>query len=430
MANLLDVFAAACPPALSAGMAGLDELARFAPLRALDDESQLALLQVARLATVADQQVLFYFQDRDDYDYFLISGRVKLVAADGRIHRVEAGTVMAQQPLARLRPRQYTGVVEGGASLLVVGRETLQRLQGRVTACTEGRYGVEELEDSELGAGSEAMLLFRAFRDDVKAFRVHLPDLPPSVAEIRRLSRMGSSDAAAFARATAASPALENYLIRAASNRLFSRERTCSDCADAVGRLGVQQASELALAFTPALLRARCGADWDAGWLQSLEVAAAGWWLADSTGLVSPHQAIVLGLLHNAGMPLAVRYLGAQQALALSGAAQRDVLPLLCRDITRFLLLHWGVDDIYVQNLPPLYDWQQAGESSRPGLCDLLQSARYLQLLVDRDPGLPCTSDVAGLGRAALYQQELLQPDTVWPAISEIMENLQAVFHA
>lgn len=428
MANLLHIFSDSPSPTVNVGRAGLDELLQFTPLRALDSEAQLELLLSARLESVADQDVLFHFHDSDTCEYFLLSGQVRLVAADGRIHRVEAGTAIAQQPLARLRPRQFTGVVEEAAALLVVDRQLLARLQEQMRLRQQTRYGVEELEGCELGAESEELLLFRAFREDLREYRIRLPELPPTVAEIRRLSRMGSSDSTEFARIVSGVPALERYLIHAANNPLFNPKEPCSHCVTAIERLGVERLSELMLAFTPSLMQARFGAEWEPGWLQSLGVAAAGWWLAERTGLVEPYQALVLGLLHNAGMATATHYLQTQTVMELSVEERSTLLPLLCRDITRLLFALWDVDEMYAQALPVLYDWQLAGQMTRPELADLLQAARYLQLLGEHDAVLPVHDHVAGLVRTALYEQRLLNPRATRPDIAKVTTSLQRIF--
>src|SRR6478735_6305065 len=174
--------------------ASMDDLMCFAPLRTLDEEALAELMPLARREMYEDQDCLFQLSDSDKYEYFLLSGELKLVAADGRVHRVAADTPVAQQPLARLRPRHYSAVVESSATMLVVDRDLLARLQQHMQQRVQLRYGVEELQGSELAPEAEELLLFREFKEDLRQFRVHLPALPESVAALRKMIQLGCSD--------------------------------------------------------------------------------------------------------------------------------------------------------------------------------------------------------------------------------------------
>ena len=70
----------------------------------------------------------------------------------------------------------------------------------------------------------------------------------------------------------------------------------------------------------------------------------------------------------------------------------------------------------------------ETGQKTRPELADLLQTARYLQLLGEGDVSLPVHDHVAGLVRTALYEQRLLNPRTTRLDIAKVMTRLQRIF--
>lgn len=431
MAGFLHVFASS-PQSSTANAASMDDLLRFAPLRTLDDEALAELMPQARLEMHDDQDCLFQLSDSDGCEYFLLSGALKLMAADGRIHRVAADSPVAQQPLARLRPRHYSAVVESNATMLVVDRDLLTRLQEHMQQRVQQRYGVEELQSDELAPESEELLLFREFKEDLRHFRVHLPALPTAVTELRKMIRLGCSDSAELARIAVTMPALERFLIHAANNPLLSPRDPCHHCITAIERMGPVVLADLLLVFSVFWLRKKDGEDSEHIWQLTLGVAAYGWWLAERTSLAEPVQAMVLGLLHNMGYFVALQYLEVSvkksEIDALGVEGYRTLLSLLCRDITLLQCELWDIDERYCQSLPVMYDWQKAGKMIRPDLPDLLQTALYLQLTVEMDPFLPAPEHVAGLTKVSLYEQQLMNPRAIRPDVIKVFSRLQRLF--
>lgn len=428
MAGFLYESSAVALPRGAVSAASMDDLLHFAPLRILDNEALAELMPLARLECRGDQECLFQLHDVDDYEYFLLSGELKLIAADGRIHRVAADSLVAQQPLARLRPRHYRAVVESSATMLVVDRYLLMRLQEHMQQRMQFRYGVEELQSSELAPESEELLLFRAFKEDLRHFRVHLPDLPFAVAEMRNMIRLGGNDSAELARVAVTMPALERFLVHAANNPLLAPREPCHHCITAIERMGPQLLSDLLLVFAVSWLRAKDSSDSERIWQFTLGVTAYGWWLAERTGLADNMQAMVLGLMHNMGHFVALHYMNTMampETEALGAEGTRILLSLLCRDITLLQLEMWNVDEVYCQSLPVMYSWQKSGKMIRPDLPDLLQTARYLQSTVEMDRSLPAPEQVAGLVRTCLYEQQLMNARAIRPDVIKVLSRLQ-----
>jgi CRP-like cAMP-binding protein len=427
MAGFLHVL----PPTVHSALAyaaSMDHLLRFAPLRTLDDEALSELLPLARLESYTDQECLFQLSDNDDCEYFLLSGELRLIAADGRIHRVAADSPVAQQPLARLRPRHYRAVVELSATMLVVDRGLLTRLQEHMQRRVQLRYGVEELQSSELAPESEELLLFRAFKDDFRHFHVHLADLPLAVAELRRMIRLGCKDSAELARVAVTMPALERFLVHAANSPLLSPREPCHHCITAIERMGPNTLADLLLVFAVSWLRAKDGADSERIWQFTMGVAAYGWWLAERTGLAEPMQALVLGLLHNMGRFVALQYMNTtvkSEIDALDTESYRILLSLFCRDVTLLQFELWNIDEEYTWSLPIMYDWKKSGQMLRPDLSDLLQTALFLQSTMGMDHSLPAPEQVAGLVRVSLYEQQLLNARAIRPDVIKVFSRLQ-----
>ena len=83
------------------------------PLNGLSDGALGQLLKQVRETSLKPGQALFRRGDRDDYCYYLLEGEIALDTEDGSPpRRVQAGTDTALHPLARLKPRSYTGIAQ------------------------------------------------------------------------------------------------------------------------------------------------------------------------------------------------------------------------------------------------------------------------------------------------------------------------------
>jgi hypothetical protein len=431
MAGTLNLVSSSASHHVPLNAAGMEELLRFAPLRSLDDEALMELLTLARLESYAEREYLFHLSDCDNSEYFLLSGDLKLVAADGRVHRVFADSPVAQQPLARLRPRHYSAVVEAPATLLVVDRDVLVRLQEHMQRRVQMRYGVEELQSNELAPESEELLLFRAFKEDYRHFHVHLPAMPTAIAEMRKLIRLGCNDSAELARIAVTNPALEQFLVHAVNSPLLSPREPSHHCITAIERMRPEVLADLLLIFSVFWLRAKETAEAERHWQYTLGVAAYGWWMAQRTGLANPMQAFVLALIHNMGHFIALSYINTvanTESSSLGREQFRTLLSLLCRDITLLQLGLWDVDEIYTQSLPAMYDWKIFGKLAKPDLSDLMQTSVYLQSAVDKERMLPPADQVAGLVRVSLFEQQLMNARAIRPDVVKVFSRMQRLF--
>lgn len=87
-------------------------LKHFLRFQNLHEDILQALASQLRVETARAGQFLFRAGDTDARDIFLVSGELKLIADDGRMRLIVANSDAARQPIAKLRPRQYTAVAK------------------------------------------------------------------------------------------------------------------------------------------------------------------------------------------------------------------------------------------------------------------------------------------------------------------------------
>lgn len=94
----------------------LDKFELFADL---DEQAKIIAAKMLNLDTVNCGDCLFQLGDDDSEEQFLIEGKIELVAADGRVKIIDAEDSTARFPLALLRPRKFTAVVESKTALIL-----------------------------------------------------------------------------------------------------------------------------------------------------------------------------------------------------------------------------------------------------------------------------------------------------------------------
>ena len=117
------------------------------PLNGLSEEALAQAIGQAREIRVERWQSLFHRGDSDDHSYYLLQGEIALDAGDGSDPLViRADSEAARHPLARLKPRLYTGVARTDCRLACFSDSALERLVTRDQATA---YEVTEFEGDD-----------------------------------------------------------------------------------------------------------------------------------------------------------------------------------------------------------------------------------------------------------------------------------------
>ncbi len=123
----------------------------LAPFVPFDTFSASALGKAAEAASARHYEagdVLFRQGESDDNLYYLLSGEVSLSSAESQAPAliVKEGSDTARHPLARLRPRRYTGTARGPVTLAVIDEDYLDDL---LTTDQTASYEVAEIDGED-----------------------------------------------------------------------------------------------------------------------------------------------------------------------------------------------------------------------------------------------------------------------------------------
>ena len=98
----------------------VDGLKKFAPLRKLNEQQLILLGTKDEVKLYKKKQVVLAAGSSDNIEYFLIKGKLKLTANDGRSMVIDSQSKTAENAIAHLQPRQYTvEALENTAMLLI-----------------------------------------------------------------------------------------------------------------------------------------------------------------------------------------------------------------------------------------------------------------------------------------------------------------------
>jgi CRP-like cAMP-binding protein len=123
------------------------DLANLVPLSGLSEEALAQAASQAREVGIEPGHVLFHRGDSDDHSYYLLQGEIALDAGDGSDPLViHAGGEAARHPLARLKPRLYSGVARTECRLACFSDSDLE---GLVTRDQATAYEVTEFEGDD-----------------------------------------------------------------------------------------------------------------------------------------------------------------------------------------------------------------------------------------------------------------------------------------
>lgn len=352
-----------------------EQLREFSSFRPLTEEDLLLLAGSIELRTARRGEVLFECGDIDARDFFLLRGRLQLVAEDGRERSLEAGSEAARMPVARLRPRQYTARAETSVDYFMVDCDVLEALS-RVQVEGDGidldGYGVVEVGSAEDDEGAQ---MLHAFRRDLEAGRFRLTSLPEVALKIREQLADEGIDARRLATTISRDPAIAAKLLRAANSPLYIGAGRCDSVQGAVTRLGFATTRQLVIGFTlrdlftnsnPMLRRLM-----EEAWQQSLDVAAISWVLSRQLRLFNPEEAMLAGLVSDIGVLSVLNFAQAYPPLLQDEALLRQWVDRLKSEVGALVLTQWQFPEELVEVARSCEEWGRC-PGTRADLCDLV----------------------------------------------------------
>jgi HD-like signal output (HDOD) protein len=350
-----------------------ERLRAFASFRDLSEEDLLIISARLQVREAKRGDVLFERGAIDTQEIFLLSGRLQLVAEDGRERVVEAGTQAATLPVAKLRPRQYTAKALSNIEYLSVACDMLESLSDQRVEIEEidVGYGVVEMSVDE----DDSSEMLEAFRRDLDARKFRLTTLPEVALKIRTLLDNQDVGARQIAELVNRDPVIAAKIIRAANSPIYFGAAKCETVQTAIVRLGLVTTKQLVIGFTlrdlfqsahPLLRRLMAES-----WQESTDVAAIAFVLARHTKLFDPEEAMLAGLVSNIGVLSILNYAQNYPQLLESEQLLQLWISQIKGEVGALVLENWQFPDEIVEVARGCESWDR-NPGTRADLCDLV----------------------------------------------------------
>jgi len=405
---------------------GLDigRLREFTSFRNLSEEDLLVLSSRVVVKEARRGDVLFECGDIDSQEIFLLSGKLSLVAEDGRERTIEARTTVANLPIAKLRPRQYTGKALSNVEYLSVDCDLLESLLATQNEESEIEVGYGVIEMG-YHADDETLEMLHAFQTDLDARKFRLTTLPEVATKIRTMLDNNDYGAKQIAEVINRDPVIAAKIIRAANSPIYFGAAKCETVQNAIVRLGLLTTKQLVIGFTvrdlfqtatPLLHKLMAET-----WQQSLDIAANAFVLARHTKLYDPEEAMLAGLVSNIGVLSVLNYAQNYPQLLENEALLRQWADKLKAEVGGMVLEHWQFPDEIVEVARGCEDWARC-PTTRADLCDLVLVATLHSYIGKRkQPPPPRMDQVPAYQKLALGK---LTPELTLQILVEAKEQI------
>jgi HD-like signal output (HDOD) protein len=355
----------------------IESLKRFIPLQSLSAEQLERLAGLTRIHQAPAGHLLIERGSDDNFSYFLLDGKLKLVAQDGKENLIGAGEPSSHSAIAQLRPRRYEVTSLTPIRFLRIENELLEETRrGDEAPSFSGGidgYSVSG-DDGEETNEFEGRLSLQLLQD-LESDQLELPSLPEVAVRIGQAMEDEISDAKAIAEMIQTDPVITAKLIKASNSAMYGRRTPVETCTAAVVRLGLDVTHKLVLSYAlRELFRSESGLlqqRMQELWNHSTKVAALCYVLARKDSRFVPEQAMLIGLLHDIGVVAVLNYMRRFPFEAMQSEIIDQAVKNLRAQIGAMILQKWGFASEFVVAALESEKWMR-NKGSAPDYCDLV----------------------------------------------------------
>ena len=383
----------------------------FSPFDAFSEEELILLSTRSRVEAMPTGHRLFDVGDDDPWILCLLEGSLRLVASDGRAHRLDADTEQARQPVAQVKPRKYSAITTTPGRCVRIDGSGLGEFAAGINV--RDYFVTEIMEDPAVDPFNPH---FQRLLDG----ELELPSLPEVALKTCRILDDENANVSMLAKVVSQDIAIAAKLVRAANSAIYYGKESIETCERALARLGMSATRQLVLAFSARdlfnaktdTLKRRMQSLWD----HSVEVAAVSRVLARKVGGFDPDEAQLAGLLHDVGAVPIVSYAQNEPDLCDNAEALEAIIGVLRGEIGARMLKNWNFPNTLMAVVTESENWWRDSHPS-PQLVDLVIVAQLLSFIgKSKPPDVPNISRLPAFAKVAAGK---LDPAAVLGLIEE-----------
>jgi len=331
---------------------------------------------------------------REEVSYYLISGKVKLTASDGKVRHIDADGGPVATPLSQLLPRQYDVLCITPVQYIAINNSLISDpTADRPNSISLEGYEVseEEIDDDRLLPDTNSITnqLTRQLEEDLKHDRLSIPSLPEIASKVGRAIEEESSDANTIARIIQTDPAITAKIVKAANSAFYGSQNPVDTCPQAVVRLGMSVTHSLVVNYTLRDLfktkSKQLNQRMHKLWLHSIKVASLCYVLSKHCKVLNPDEAMAIGLLHDIGIAAIINQAENYPDLISDPVALDGAIDQLRGPFGSRILKSWRFPEQYIIAAEEAEDWMRGSDETEnwmggidkePDYCDILIIAK------------------------------------------------------
>ncbi len=355
-------------------------LRKFIPLNEWSNRKLELLANDIEILRADTGEILIERGSSDEISYYLISGEVKLIAADGHSSRTDAESNHASNPLSQLLPRQYEVVCLSPVEYIcvdsfLIGKTIANHHSNGLPEGYEVNEGLPSENDSAAETVSVSNLLAKQLEKDLNQDRLNIPSLPEIATRVGRAIEEKSCNANTIARIIQTDPAITAKIVKAANSAFYGAQNPVGTCSQAVIRLGMTVTHSLVVNYTMRDLfqtkSKRLNRRMHDLWIHSIKVASICYVLAKRCKILNPDEAMAIGLLHDIGSAAIINQASNYLDIASNPAEVDSAIDELRAPFGSRILRSWRFSDQYITAAEEAENWMRDIEGP-PDYCDIL----------------------------------------------------------
>lgn len=318
-----------------------------------ENERELFCNQARRYSARAGSR-LIELGSLDDRALYLLKGKVKLEASDGRRHVIAAGTDDGRRPISHLVPHWYNVTSLSKVEYFWVENFLLDNLLAR-----QNRGG-EDVQNLDVNPKLFKHKLFQRIYHDLSEDRLAMPTLPEVLVRVQSVVEEQELEEELMAVVTS-DPAICAVVLKIANSAVYRKESAVDSVHDAVTAIGIKQLKNILVknvtkglhySYSPEIIKRV-----QAVWWHSAEVGAIAYALAKLLKTFDPHRAMLLGLLHDVGMLPIYYYADRYPELLDKRQSLDDLVKMLHGDLGALIFANWKFPEQFVKVSNDADDW-------------------------------------------------------------------------
>ncbi|WP_455207607.1 HDOD domain-containing protein [Kaarinaea lacus] len=290
----------------------------------------------------------------DDRALYLLKGKLKLEASDGRCHVIVAGTEDAQRAISHLIPHWYHVTSLTAVEYFWVDNFVLDNLLKRQN------LGGEDVQNLDVDSRLFKHKLFQRIYHDLSEDKLAMPTLPEVLVRIQSVVEEQELEEELMA-VVASDPAICAVVLKIANSAVYRKSGAIDTVKEAVTAIGVKQLKSILVnnvtrglhySYSPEIIKRV-----QALWWHSAEVGAIAYALAKLLKNFNPQRALLLGLLHDIGMLPIYYYADRYPELLDKKQSLDDLVKLLHGDLGALIFANWKFPAQFVKVSKDADDW-------------------------------------------------------------------------